>query len=209
MSHLWSLPWHLCAQLSGDADPRAVPRRLEDRLEHRDAVQFVAARGGERASRHRGLREMLELGALGAGFGKSRDLRPAIQVQILPVDGADFELPGVQVLDAADLGPAVRAEDLQAPGLRRGDHRAEIAGRAALEAEQHRGRVVEAEIPDGAGALRDHRLDSPREADHGVDEVHAPPGHAARGSFLAALAPVFALEAVHARAAAMALRLPV
>src|SRR5439155_7904398 len=116
------------------------------------------ARGGERASCHRGLREMLELGALGAGFRKSRDLRLAVQVKIFPVDGADPELPGVQVLDAADLGPAVRAEDLQAPGLRRGDHRAEIAGRTALEAEQHRGRVVETEIPDRTRALRDHRL---------------------------------------------------
>src|SRR5438034_1383144 len=136
----------LCYFSFRDSDPGSVPRRLEDRLEHRDAVQFVAARGGERASRHRGLREMLELGALGAGFRKSRDLRPAVQVEILPVDGADFELPGVQVLDVADLRPAVRAEDLQPPGLRRGDHGAEIAVRAALEAEQHRGRVVEAEI---------------------------------------------------------------
>src|SRR5713226_8450727 len=104
-------------QFSSDADPRSVPRRLEDRLEHRDPVQFVAACGGERASRHRGFREMLELGALGAGFWKGRDLRPAVKVQVLPVDGADFELPGIQVLDIADLGPAVRAEDLQAPGL--------------------------------------------------------------------------------------------
>src|SRR5260221_7177356 len=144
---------------------------------------------------------MLELGALGAGFRESRDLRAAVQVQVLPVEGADLELPGVQVLDAADLGPAVRAEDLQAPGLRRGDHRAEIAGRTALEAEQHRGRVVEAEIPDGARALRDHRLDFPREADHGIDQVHAPSGHAAGGSLPPALAPVLALEAVNAPAA--------
>src|SRR6266568_431745 len=185
--------------------PRSVPRRLEVRLEHRDAVQFVAASGGERAPRHRGLPEMFELGALGADFGKSRELRPAVQVQVLPVDGADLELPGVQVLDVADLGPAARAEDLQAPGLGRGDHGSEIAGGAVPEAEQHRGRVVEAEIPDGARALRVHRLDSPRKADHGIDEVHAPPGHAARGSFLAALAPVLALEAVNARAAEIAL----
>src|SRR5712671_4978108 len=192
-------------QFPGDADPRAVPLRLEDGLEHRDAVHFVAARGGERASCNRGLREMLELGALGARFRKGRDLRPAMQLQVLPGEGADLELPRVQVLDAADLGPAVRAEDLQAPGLRGGDHGAEVAGRAALEAEQHRRRVVDAEIPDGARALRDHRLVSSREADHGFDQMHAPPSHTAGGSFLAALAPVFALEAVNARAAEIAL----
>src|SRR5207245_9654476 len=151
------------------------------------------------------VREMLELGALGAGFGKGHDLRAALQVEILPVDGADLELPGVQVLDAADLRPAIRTEDLQAPGLRRRDHGSEIAGRAAFEAEQHRGRVVEAEIPDGARALRVNRINSPRETDHGVDEVHAPPGHAAGGPFLAALAPVLALEAVRAGAAEIAL----
>src|SRR5437867_384765 len=150
---------------------------------------------------------MLELGALGADFGKGHDLRPAVQVEIFPVDGADFELPGVKVLDVASLGPAVRAEDLQAPGLSRGDHGAEIAGRAALEAEQHRGRVVEAEIPDGARALRAHRLDSPREADHGVDQVHAAPGHSACRSFLAALAPVLALETVHAGTAEIPLHM--
>src|SRR5712691_11165700 len=133
---------------------------------------------------------MLELGALGAGFRKSDDLRPAMQVKILPVDGAELQLPGHKMLDVADLGPAVRAEDLQAPGFGGGDNRAEIAGRAAFEAEQHRGRVVDAEIADGAGALRVHRLDSPRKADHGVDEVHAASRHAARRSFLAALAPV-------------------
>src|SRR5207302_1924748 len=195
----------LLSQFSSDADPGSVPRRLQDRLEHRDAVHFVAARGGERAPRHRGSREMLELGALRAGFRKSPDLRAAVQMQILPVDGADFEPPGGEVLDIADLGPAVGAEDLQTPGLRRSDHGAEVAGRAALEAEQHRGRVVDAEIPDGAGALRDHRLDSPREAEHGIDEVHAPPGHTARGPLLAALAPVFALVAIHAGAAEIAL----
>src|SRR5204862_636942 len=97
------------------------------------------------------------------------------------------------------------AEDLQAPGLSRGDHGSQIGGRAVFEAEQHRGRVVETEIPDGARALRVNRIDSPREADHGVDEVHAAPGHAAGGPFLAALAPVPALEAVHAGAAEIAL----
>src|SRR5438552_14624401 len=147
---------------------------------------------------------MLELGALGAGLVKGHDLRPAVQVKIFPVDRADSELPGVQVLDVADLRPAVRAEDLQAPGLGRGDHGSEIAGGTAPEAEQHRGRVVEAEIPDGARALRAHRVDFPREADHGVDQVHAPPCHAACGSFLAALAPVFAPEAVYARSAEIA-----
>src|SRR5258708_27543289 len=66
----------ILSQFSSDADPGSVPRRFEDRLEHRDAVHFVAARGGERAPRHRGLREMLELGALRAGFWKGPDLRP-------------------------------------------------------------------------------------------------------------------------------------
>src|SRR5258708_30113749 len=118
-------------QFSSDAGRRLAPRRFQDRLEHRNAVHFVAVGDGECASGHRGLREMLELCALGAGFGKSHDLRPAIQMKILPVDGTELQLPGGQVLDIPDLGPAVRAEDLQAPGLGGCGHGAEIAGRAA------------------------------------------------------------------------------
>src|SRR5258705_5285968 len=135
-------------QFPGDADPRAPPRRLEDGLEHRDAVQFVAARGGERASCHRGLCEMLELGALGAGFRKSRELRLAVQMQVLSVDCADLELPGGDVLDTADLGPAVRAEDLQAPGLGGGDYRAPVTRWPAIVPAHQRDHVIDARNPD-------------------------------------------------------------
>ena len=41
-------------------------------------------------------------------------------------------------------------------------------------------------------ALRDHRFDLPGEIEHRIDHVHAAPGHAAGGAFLALLAPVLA-----------------
>src|SRR2546428_298174 len=119
-------------QFSSDAGRRLAPRRFQDRLEHRDLVHFVAVGDGERASGHCGLREILELGALGADVWKSHDLRSPVQVKIFPVDRADLELPGIKMLDVADLGPAVRAEDLQAPGFGGGDHGAAVAGRTAF-----------------------------------------------------------------------------
>src|SRR3546814_4795233 len=77
------------------------------------------------------------------GTGEGLEFRPLL-VELrkfddlaLAFDGADLEPELV-----AQFGPALRAEDLDAPGRRRRRDRAEISGHAVLEAEQHRRRVV-------------------------------------------------------------------
>jgi len=49
--------------------------RIHDRFEQRDAVHFVAAGDRERLARPRGVRKVLEFGALGAHIRKRHDLR--------------------------------------------------------------------------------------------------------------------------------------
>src|SRR5690242_9326325 len=148
---------------------------------------------------------MLELGALGARFGEGARLRPCLSYRIREVDEALLELPRVQVLYVADLHPAVRAEDLQAPRLRSRDHGAEIAGGAATEAEEHRGGVVHAIVVHQPVALREYGSDLTGEIKHRIDHMHAAPRHAAGRHFLAVLAPMLAREAIRARAAEVAL----
>jgi len=108
---------------------RAVARRSHDGFEHRDVVHFVASRQRERLAGGGRLGEMLELGPLGAGLGKVAELGPLLAMRIGRVEEAHLHVPRMQVLDIADLDPALRAEDLHAPGLGRGDHGAEVAGR--------------------------------------------------------------------------------
>src|SRR5690606_27969705 len=89
------------AACAADRGRSARARGPEYRLEHRDAVLFVAAGDCQRTLLAHRVREMLELGALGARLRKSDDLRSTMVVQVFGIDVADFHLPGREVLDVA------------------------------------------------------------------------------------------------------------
>ena len=108
------------------------------------------------------------------------------------------------MLDVPHLDPALRAEYLQAPRLGGGHDGAQVAGRAAAEAEEHRGGVVGAVVLRKAQALRGDGVDGTGEIEHRVHDVYAATGHTAGGRLVGVVAPVFAREAVDARAAEIA-----
>src|SRR5436309_7602334 len=107
--------------------------------------------------------------------------------------------------DRADLRPALRAGDLQAPALGGGDDRAEIAGRAVPELEQHRRGVVQPVVEGESVALREDRVDVAGEVEHRVDDMDAASGHSPGRALLGLLAPVLLREAIHAPAVEVAL----
>ena len=165
---------------------------------------FVAARHGESFLRRDRVGKMLEFCALGGKLGKRDGLGFAMCIQIRAVDEAHAHLPRRQVLDVAHLDPALFAEYLHAPRFGRCDERAEVAGRAALEAEQHGRRIVDPVIEHAAQALCVHRVDFSRQEQHCIDDMHAAPRHAARGTFFRIEAPVVRPEPVNAGAAKIA-----
>ena len=108
------------------------------------------------------------------------------------------------MLHIADLGPALGAEDLHAPGLGGGDESAQVPGGAVLKAEQHRGGVVDAVVERAAVALCVDVINLPRQIHHRIDDVYAASGHAAGRAFFRAQAPVFFTKAINAGAAEVA-----
>src|SRR4029079_15386802 len=70
--------------------------------------------------------------------------------------------------------------------------------------EKHRRGVVDAVVERSPKTLRVHAVDGPSEVEHGIDDVHAAPGHPAGRTFIALLAPMLALETIHTRPAEIA-----
>src|SRR5262245_8033296 len=124
----------------------AALRRLDDRFKHLDTVLLVSAGNCERTFLLDRTRKVFQLRALGADFGKLYHLRLVMYEQVCWIHVARFHLPGGEMLYIAHFHPAFRAEHLHAPGFRSGDYGAQVAGCAVLEAKEHRGRVVQAEI---------------------------------------------------------------
>jgi len=132
---------------------------------------------------HRGLREMLELGVLGAVSGKVMicGLRCTCGFSRSMVQTSSCQ---VSRCSTSPVSAAVRAEDLQAGSRpwrsRCRDSRSRRFGSGTASRSCRRDRN-----PGRRGSFCRSPTRFSQRGDHGIDEVHAAPGHAARGSFLA------------------------
>ncbi len=95
----------------------------------------------------------------------------------------------VSVVSSRASSRALGAEHVHAPKHRRGAHRGEEPGRAALELQQNRGDVARVGRRFARKTFRIHRGDGAGEIDEGVDEMQPGAGHAAARRFARIVAP--------------------